>query len=825
MVRGPKCNHPNYWGTSAVRLFTLPPHLNEVIRPLFVVLLSAVVAAAVPPGCTGSASLGVFDLAVRPFSKGAPLPLKSVAEIRGGSRLIWNPVHLIPQTSSGAEVAAVLVPSEDGDLITLEPRKASAPTEWQLPERPQVIALLFGPEGLSEGKIKSLVTHNRELLRELADYAEQSSEVETLVQQLADAQQSGSSAAAVLKGFSSQYGVDAPKLDTKASSDQQAAVLLKAFLPAANAYDPLAGRSAQVQQSGGLAASVAGMFFGNPIALAAGGAALFQNLRTAMFPGTDFRSAFAQSAGDGSIALCTKSLAAKSKTRGAYLWAYRVPEIQKPVVSLAQTPHLPLGSKSTVTLSSGASSFKNLVFARDWRLLPLADGNSIPVTVQPAAANALELNLEPKIPAGEYRLAAAWDWESVEVGGTLDVRPYDTFRHVALAAGEHDRLIEGSGDVTVKMTGADFEFLDKATVESPAPDSKPVDVSFTLPLGKRAGPQNSVALRLDTTKRGPYRLWLAQSDGVGHEIPITILPPNPKITNLPVHLNAGEKQEAIRLQGSGLERIEAIASEAGEITGAPDAHGWSGEIALREGLAKGGRFPVSLKVQGLDNPITVSNAIEMVGPRPRIRSAQKALAGALGIEIAADELPAGTAVGLVLSVAHVDSAGRPKLELGCENGEVRQTLALSPGESSHGASLSFAGPGVLYLSVDPGTIGYAGCRLAATLALDPEGLSDPFALGRVIRIPRLDKFTLTAERVGDSSYAGILEGRDLDVIERVGWDPMQGMPVDTIATPVPGDAARQTLRVVLAWPAPAPHAPLYIWLRGETTGRKTAVTY
>ena len=82
----------------------------------------------------------------------------------------------------------------------------------------------------------------------------------------------------------------------KASSDQQAVLLLKALIPASNTYDPLAARSAQVQQSGGLAASVAGMFFGNAVGLAAGGAALFQNLKTALFPNTEFRSAFAQAA-------------------------------------------------------------------------------------------------------------------------------------------------------------------------------------------------------------------------------------------------------------------------------------------------------------------------------------------------------------------------------------------------------------------------------------------------------------------------------------------------------------------------------------------------
>jgi hypothetical protein len=61
-------------------------------------------------------------------------------------------------------------------------------------------------------------------------------------------------------------------------------------------------------------------------------------------------------------------------------------------------------------------------------------------------------------------------------------------------------------------------------------------------------------------------------------------------------------------------------------------------------------------------------------------------------------------------------------------------------------------------------VGYSGCHLAATAILDLEGLSDPFLLGRVIRVPGLDKFTLIDEKVGDSSYAGVLEGRDLYVI-------------------------------------------------------------
>jgi hypothetical protein len=124
---------------------------------------------------------------------------------------------------------------------------------------------------------------------------------------------------------------------------------------------------------------------------------------------------------------------------------------------------------------------------------------------------------------------------------------------------------------------------------------------------------------------------------------------------------------------------------------------------------------------------------------------------------------------------------------------LRKSLTLSAGESSGGASLTSAGPGALYLSVDPGAVGYAGCRLSATVIVNPEGRSDPFVLGRVIRVPTLAKFTLTTEKVGGSSYAGILEGRDLDVIEKAGWDAAHGVPVESIPTPLPGDSSRQTL--------------------------------
>ena len=791
--------------------------------------LAVPAAAAVPLGCQNSVSLGTFQLTVRPFGPGAPLPLKSLASVPGGSRLIWNPQHLAVRDAADAEVAAVLVPSSEGVLLTLEPQKAKMHAEWQLPESPQVIALIYGPQGLSQGKIKSLVTHNQDLLKQLATYAEQSSEVENLVQQLADSEQSGGRTDAVLKGFSSRYGVSLPKLDTAASSNQQASLLLSTLVPSSTAYDPLASRSAQIQQSGGLAASVAGLFFGNPVGLAAGGATLFQNLKSAIFPTTDFRSAFAQS-DDDALALCTKPPANAAKARSAYLWAYRVPGLAKPAVSLAGALTLPLGAKSTVALTAAkAGEIPGLVRAREWRLVPVSGSPALSIPVRLAPPDSLELDLtHSKAAPGDYQLAATWDWDSLPIGGTLHVAALGDFTRGRFAPGARDLLVEGHGVVSVPLTGADFEFLEKAAVEPAVPNATPADVPFTLPQGPRLGAQTSVNVSLDTAKPGAYRLLLTQSDGVAHPIAFVVLPPNPTLTSLPVRVNLDEAHQAIHLQGSGVERIESISTDAGAVKGTAGPHGWSGRIELKSGLAQGQTFPLLLKVRGLESPVEVPDALQIVAPRPKVRSVQKSLAANPGIEIGADELPEGTSVGLVLQVDHLrDSSpsARPQLELGCETGGLRQALTLSPGEPSGAASLAFAGPDALYLSMDPGMVGYAGCRLTATVIVDPQGRSDPFVVGRVIRLPHLDTFNLTTEKLGDSAYAGVLDGRNLDVIEKTGWDAQNGVPVNSIPTPLPADASRQSLRVVLPWPAPAPHAPLYVWLRGEDHGRKTTVTY
>jgi hypothetical protein len=817
-----------------------------VDRLSLVLLLSlAPVFAAVPRACTGSASLGSFRLTVTPASKGAPLAVKSVDAIPAGSHLVWDPVHLPPQNSGSAEISAALLPAPKGDLIFVEPRKAGKREEWVIPKSPGVIALIYGPQGLSAGSVKKLVTRNEDLLTELATYAEQTSEVEALVQELADSEDSGVPADAVLKGFASRYGVAVPKLNPAATTNQQAGVLLSALMPTANTYDPLGSAAAQTQQSAGLAASVAGMFFGANVGLAAGGIALFADLKTMVFPNSEFRSAFSQSSDSDALTLCTKSAAAKARTHLVYLWAYRVPNDKPPAVSLA-ADHVPAGSKSTIKVTGPESAVKELSRARDWRLIPVKPGAPVTVSVTvPAAPDTLELDLSKvKIAPGDYRLQATWDWSPLDLAGILHVHPYGDFSHLEIAPESRDKLVVGSGIVPVKLTGADFEFVEKAALEANPSRTKPPqttavagkitppprDLTFTLPLGKRAGEQSSIEVDVDAATPGAYLLALTQSDGVKHEAPVVILPPNPEIANLPIRVNLEEASQPLHLEGSGLDRIESVATPAGDIVGAAKKQevgtDWSGVVRMTPGLHSGARFALTLRVAGLSSPLTLENAIEVVGPRPRILSVRSSLPGNLGIEIHDGELPAGAVVGLALRVDHLYGAsGQPVLSISCAGAGPHSPLKLLPNGQAGGASLTQAGPESLYLSLDPGKVGFPGCALTATVTTEPEGRSEPQPLGRVIRLPKVEQLTLTNEKSGPSNYAGVLKGCDLDIVEKVGWDAQSGVPVDSIPTPVPGDPSKQTLRVALPWPAPQPHAPLYVWLRDEPRGRQTSVTY
>ena len=286
--------------------------MRQLLCVLAIIAFSpAKILATTLPPCLGGISVSSFRLLLEPEGKGPALPLSSVNIIRQGEKLKYEPIHVPAPIKDKAQIAILLVPApkpskaegaeekskdkskdkskeKQTDLVVLEARPAKSPTEWVIPARASIVGVVFGPHGLDVKKVSSLVAKNEDLIPQLADYAQQTATVEALVQTLSQIEQSptsGTDVNAALRGFSTEYGLAIPKLDTTAPTNQQAVQLLQAVMPSVSTYDPLTSdRSAVVAQSAGLASSVAALFFGTPVGLAAGGAALFENLRIMMFP-------------------------------------------------------------------------------------------------------------------------------------------------------------------------------------------------------------------------------------------------------------------------------------------------------------------------------------------------------------------------------------------------------------------------------------------------------------------------------------------------------------------------------------------------------------
>jgi hypothetical protein len=135
------------------------------------------------------------------------------------------------------------------------------------------------------------------------------------------------------------------------------------------------------------------------------------------------------------------------------------------------------------------------------------------------------------------------------------------------------------------------------------------------------------------------------------------------------------------------------------------------------------------------------------------------------------------------------------------------------------------GANTWFLSVDPGVFASSGCQAKGRVeSLD--GLeSDPFDLGKPVRLPRLDSIAFSGEQSADGAYAAVLTGQDLELIERTGWSGGNGSPVTALPSPVAGQARKQSLTITMPWPSPRPKAVVHVWLRGETEPRTTTVRY
>ncbi len=229
-------------------------------------------------------------------------------------------------------------------------------------------------------------------------------------------------------------------------------------------------------------------------------------------------------------------------------------------------------------------------------------------------------------------------------------------------------------------------------------------------------------------------------------------------------------------------------------------------------------------VAGLHEPLQAANALEVLGPRPKITAVRRSFSTNVGTELRDGEVPAGAPASFAIDVEHLE--GRPTLELRCrEDRNTKQVVTIQAGQKTPAASLDTATEGSLFLSTDPGVIGQSGCDLMAVVQSPETGASDPYAIAHVLELPLIESFTIGDTKSGDSLYAATLTGRNLQTIDKVGWDTKTGIPVQGIPTPMPDAPGKQTLSISIGWPSPSPHAPLYVWLRGEKEARRTTSHY
>jgi len=801
-------------------------------------LLAPAPGAAASSVCAGAVSVSEFRLAVQPTSDKTPIPLREVHVFGQGYKLIYTPGQLPANVSKNAEVAIVLVPVNKGgekkpEVTVLDPKPATESAEWESPVSVDVAALVYGPQGLDKSRVKRLVQKDSELISQLADYAEKTSQAETLLEQLKESNASltgpSGSLDAAVKGLSSAPGTPAA-VDRTAPTNQQMSAVINGLNPAVAGYDPLAtSETAKVAQTAGVAARVAGMFFNNTVGLAVGSAALAENMRTLMFPNMDFRSTFAQSSSDGSQTLCAKREAQAARTKVAYLWAMHISNTSQPNVRIKYAAYLPQGGAGLVPLETlRQTTWPGVSSVKHWSLAP-ASGAAVAVAAQAEPkANELKVNLaRAEVAPGEYKLTGKWDWDTFTADGAVHVVAPPDLSKAAIDPTSSDRLIHGANAVDVRLTGTDFEFVDAVKLTSDKPDAKHLELVVKLPKGVGAGPQESATVNINPTALavGHYKLALSEPGGKTAEIPLRILPPVPVLKDLPARLNLGEATQSLTFAGTGLDRIESMTAGPVQIElAAGDATERKATIHLGSGAKANQDVDLQMKVEGMTAPQTVKNAFRIATARPKITAASMSRVENLGIEVKTDELPADTFVTYSMRVEHLD--GPATVRVACVDSN--QTLAaqeLRPGQKTPAARLERSGSNGLFLSLLPGAVGQPGCELTALVETTAAGASDVKQLGRVTRLPKIEKFSVTDEKAGDARFAGVLEGEHLESIAMVGWDAEHGIPVDGLPAPVAGDSQRQTLRVIVTWPSPSPRAPLYVWLQGEDKGRRTESRY
>jgi hypothetical protein len=814
--------------------------LLQLLLPL---LFSLRMDAVEPPlMCPGGAPLGRIELTVTPPSGGGARRVQSVNRLLQGDTISYRPIQIDSPEKKKARVELLLVPSDGSKIVVFDPQPAEKAASWTVPFRTQLASLVWGPEGLDKAKVTSLVTKDDALIGQLADYAAKTEETEALIQAITKQQalDTGQNLDAAVAGFAGRFS--STKLDRTQPVNAQLGVLLNGVNPSLSAYDPLVqSPQQQAAQSAGLAAAVAGLFFGNGVGLAATGGVMLVNLHSMLFPHTEFLSALAQddapASGSGgetaqATGLCGSKASPPPRTEVAFLWAFRIPDAVAPGLALPSTEHLPIGVKSSIPLEVKAKDWKLASRAGNWRLVSTDNSTVVPVSAKVnATAKTIELNPSGgKLKAGTWKLAANWDWDPISVSGNLVLHDFSKFDSAHLTPESQDELISGAGPLDLELTGDDFEFVHKLEYKKQDdPFAQSQAVLFQPPKEPSSGPEESLRIRLDTKSlaTGSYVFLIAQSDEKVHELPFKVLPAPPSISTTPMLLHTGVQPQEVVLQGTRLDLIEKISTDNAQVTlgAAAGRDRRNVTVSLNPEVKPGALLTLQLKVKDFEEPISVRNAFLVGGPKPAITTVRESSQGNLGIALNPGEMASNSLVGFELGVLHAPAVSA--VDLSCDGSSGSSPLRIKMGEAKEDVKLTRESPGTLFLLFRPDSVGQPGCTVMAALITPASGSSELRRLGAIVLLPKIDSFQVSNQKAGDASYFATLEGRDLESIAKVGWDAANGTLVDTIPAPVvgPGNAGpgnKESLQVTMPWPAPAPHAPLYIWLRGEEMGRLTS---
>jgi len=832
-------------------------HRNAARRTLLPALfLAQVLAQSVhamePLMCPGGAPLGRFEMIVVPQAGGVARDIQTVNRLLPGDKISYRPAEVDTLEKKKVRIALLLVPSDGSRIVVFDPKPADEPASWTAPFRAQLVSVVWGPEGLDKAKVASLVDKNNELIGQLADYAAKTEETQALIQAITQQQtlDTGQDVGSAVAGFASQF--PSTKLDRTQSADAQLTVLLHGVNPSLSAYDPLAtSPQQQAAQTAGLAAAVGGLFFGNGVGLAASGGALLVNLSNVLFPHVEFLSALAQPpvaahpaapAKDDTApmtGLCASKAPHTPHTQRAYLWALRIPDTAAPELALTATEHLPIGVKSSFPIEVKGRDWKLAARVQDWRLVwqgAAASGAAAPVPVAArvnVTAKTIELDLatagKGKLKAGPWKLAANWDWDPIAVSGNLVLHDFPRFESARLSPDSQDKLNSGAGTLDLELTGDDFEFVRKIEYKKQGdPFAQPAGVPFHLPKEPPTGPETSLKIRMDakTLLTGNYVFLIAQADGKIHEMPFKVVPAAPTVSGTPIVLNTGVETQTVILHGTGLDRVGQVTADHAQISlgdpGSGDTR--SIEVKVDSSVDEGTLLTLHMKVKDFENPVAVEDAFLVAGPRPEILTVRQSSQNNARVALNPGEMAANSTVSFELSVLHAPAVSA--VNLSCEEPEPgAASLKVKMGEAKENAKLARESPDALFLSFRPEGVGQPGCSVVATLATPHSGQSVKRKLGAIVLLPGIDSFQLTNDRGANNSYIGVLSGQDLESIAKVGWDARNGMPVDAIPVPVSGPGNKENLRIAVPWPSPAPHAPLYVWLRGEDQGRLTSAQY